>query len=857
VATETLQVCTRDANGRYSVVLDLNDGTTNTLKSGGLVLTPPAISPTLVSSVDSDGQDSTGQVVPNGTVEVDLWVKAGSQDALATAVANAIATAYPSRGTTYYLKYRPYGATYPVFYEVVAPSSHAVPYDWHEFAYNRASLKLVFTTKPYALGEQTSTFENFPSTITLSDYWQGTGLADCSVANGNLSLTGNYGLQHTLLSRKGYTPVDGCITVKFTTPSVYTAASFKVGLIFRGQSDGLTWLEAQATNDTITLRKTVNGGTAYTDVYGSTAPCVLAANTTYYMRVWFEGVKVFIQFGNALGTAGVTGTPSAQLSVTLVTTEAAYGGGNMGMDFRPGAAGASVSSLFLEPWAYGGATNFLLGLDYKTMQNVPGDLDALMDLALDSTGGSSAWGLVAWNQPVATQTNNLNLLPNWDFETDILGWDSLNLFGLVTNPGGTLTQDGTQFKTGTKALKCVGPALANWGPEAQVCVPGRFRSGQTYTFTCWVFGAAASGTVTAVMGSSSGNSQAGTPVTLAASWQQVTVQWTNAGGDVDSAAIALKFSNASVTAWVDNVHVAVGSTIPTTSTGKPEAMCVPAVIPAAVMAAQYDPTTAAQLTAGWSLQSDILASSPVYRQYLGYTGGIPATLSASCFINPASCQPGTYGIWARVKLANTITNPTLTVSVGDEYGNGQAQYTAEYGPTGKTLPVPTTDQLWRWHFLGSMYLGNPEQARAKLTLTATAGGSGQFGIDALHVMPMSQSAMRRWDGGDTAADGFIAFQPSTNGGVLIFSNLRQNVYPASAIPPVNYGWANGAMLGSPLRLAPGTSRLYVQLLKVMPGDTNTATTSDESTGLNTSGASRWFVLLRPNFTPRYRFARGG
>jgi hypothetical protein len=853
VPTEVLQVVSRTNLGRYVKVLDLNDGTTTTLKSSGLVFTPPAITPTLVGSVDTDGMDSTGQSVPNGTIEANLYVKAGTADALSTALANAINTAYPSKGTTYYLKWIPYGATFPVYYEIVGPSSHGVPYDWHEYAYLRASLKLVYTVKPFALGDQTATYEDFSGGITLTDYYTVVGNGDISVgAIGPLTLTGNYGNQHSLISRKAYTPLDGCITVKFTTPSVYTAASFKMGLAFRVQSDGLTWLELQATNNGIKFAKTVNGGTSYTDVYGATGVATLAASTTYYMRVWAEGAKLRGEIGTSLNTAGCTGV--GQINQTLTGTELAYPGGGMGMDFRPGAAGGSVSFLYMEPWAYGGINQFNLGLDYRTLLNVPGDLDCLMDVALDTTGTTAAWGQLAWNQPVATQTDNLNLLPNWDFETDILGWGSGNLFGLATVGGATLTQDATQFKTGTKSLKAVGPASANWGVEAQVCVPGRFRSGATYTFTCWVFGAAASGTVTALMGSSIGNSTAGTPVTLAASWQQVTVQWTNAGGDVDSAAITLKFSNASVSAWIDNVHVAVGSTIPTTSTGKPEAICVPAVIPAAYLATAYDPVSAAQLTQGWSLQNDTTASSAVYRQYLGYSGGIPATLSASCFINPASCQPGVYGIWARVKLANTITNPTLAVSVGDEYGAGQPQYTVEYGSTGKTLPVPSTTLLWRWHFLGSMYLGAPEQNRAKLTLTATAGGSGQFGIDAIHITPMSQSAMRRWDYGDTAADGFMSFIPP-NGGALIYSNLRQNVYPQSLPFPLNGGWAQGSLLGSPMRLAPGTSRLYLQITAVAPGDTNLATTTDEATGLNSSG-TRWFTYFRPNLTPRYRFARG-
>lgn len=150
--------------------------------------------------------------------------------------------------------------------------------------------------------------------------------------------------------------------------------------------------------------------------------------------------------------------------------------------------------------------------------------------------------------------------------------------------------------------------------------------------------------------------------------------------------------------------------------------------------------------------------------YTGYRGtaGIKTTVSgagsasALYAVDPSTMEPDEFTrntidieVWARIEIDAGVTSPRLTLSLEPSAGTnfGAAQFTPEYGSTGKLLVnKPSSGAKFRPVRLGTLTMpvdaAHPLKWNVKVA-AAWAGGSGAFGLDYLVMVPARRRACTR------------------------------------------------------------------------------------------------------------------
>lgn len=461
------RIGTFDANsGRFTVLLDLNDGTNITFVRDSFQVTPSqkqTIQPG--STRRYGGSRSAGEIHDNGTIS-GTWLCAGSTSDLAFAqLKNVLALHESTRGDLYY-EWRATGASRSTYYELRGGLPWAFDYSAVQFLGLQATkVSGGWQIAPTAAGDPMDIFDDFSVDTIATEWTQDSGAA--SVVSGQVqwASTGVKKLRHTA---RGYRPTDVTVTVKITTGT--SVAAIQAGVTVR-ELDASNYLLAQIEAANLRIYK-ADGG-VFTQL--ATTAFTPSTSTAYWVRLRAEG--------NVLSAAVYTsaptplGTSAAFIATTLTGGDATKFGAGIGGDvgFRAGEiahTGFRFDDFTSRPYSYvkpGSQTTAAHVLD---LYGIPGTAPAKVDAYTTTPSGVQ-------------------------IRSAIIGW--------APKPpaGAGITQLGVAEFTGTGDATCSGGSYSATGPNwAFTLVPNLATAddfSDTMTIEVWVvIRANATGTATVV-----------------------------------------------------------------------------------------------------------------------------------------------------------------------------------------------------------------------------------------------------------------------------------------------------------------------------------------------------------------------
>ena len=249
--------------------------------------------------------------------------------------------------------------------------------------------------------------------------------------------------------------------------------------------------------------------------------------------------------------------------------------------------------------------------------------------------------------------------------------------------------------------------------------------------------------------------------------------------------------------------------------------------PGSPLASSVAPWGIIEAETGTSLSGWASTAVGVYRggNGLQVTTSGAGTASALWAIDPSVMQPDEFTpgefqceVWARIRVGNTVVSPKLILSLEPFTGTtfGGAQYSAEYGSSGKLLTLGAGATVERPVKLGTLSLPVDTVAPLKWNLRLqgswAVGSSGVLGIDYLWLVPARQRALSpSAKPNDSAYPDFIGSTAATT--KLIRSDLSGRVASGAG----NLG-RDAGLGGSLIELPVGTVDLMVMLSSVVADD---------------------------------------
>lgn len=842
-------------NGRFSTILDVNDGTTYAFQREAFKLTPPQPQQTISQSERRyGGARVVGETHGNGAIEATWYVGgAGNPD---TAVQNAetLIAALSSPASNRYMEWRPDGAALSVYYELRGPSPGWEPqWKWIEWMQNRAiALRGVFQTAPLAVGDP----------MDISDPWTANFLADytfdaatsADVASSGGALTPVVGAALNVERRfrhtaKGYRMVEHQDLIPFTVGS--TVTGFKVGGLLQGTGpndylEGYT--DDDGTNSRLRIDKVV--GAARTNLATVNLPLRLVAGSTYYLRPRREGMTVFVDIFNSPPNI-IDTPPDSTISYSLTTAEQGTfaPGGFGGISWVPQHASASIGALRIEPFYYygqGGAGN--QGVTPQptpiSVGTVPGTASALADVSLSMSGFlPSQFGLIGW----APRVTGGNYATNGDFEVDTSGWSPAG--SAFTQSGATLSWYSSGAKFGVHAMQ-VATAGGTVNQGAFFRLYGVFRRGVTYTYSAWVKASAGTQTIQIGMGSTGtgSDSGAGASPALTTSYQQLTGTWTPSADRTDAQVFVRIPGSTAQTFQIDAYQVYQGLTAPTSypqSEGR-GAFSTFGPIPA--------PSYDAAASTGFSITTPAAGNAISGQVARWATGGAQGVLSL--WIDPSMVGADTFAgldqrveIWVRAYVPSLVTRMTIAASVKSALAVGPERFTGEFGSAGKSCIIPSfaaPGSAWRHYRLGTMNLSadpsNPHRYKLTLYLNSGAGSSGNVDLDYVLLLPSQQRAAS-----PSSKDSSSGY-PTFYGAISNNKTIRTDLSGATTTSLFAPSMPDHGLGGQLLEIGPGPTDMMVTAFNLVPDDPFLSNASDASV-VNK-------VPFHLAVIPRYFLARG-
>jgi hypothetical protein len=410
------------------------------------------------------------------------------------------------------IKWRPQGATYNQYFDVLSSSARVLNWDWlyHNRSYVVAELAPVCA--PYLFGDPYDIFDGF-DTDSSGYYTKDADGALMVIKGGALQPTaiGTSRWRHT---SRGFSYGDQQVTLKITTGSTVTSY---LGSIFicADTAGAATYLAAELTGGNLNLVKRVVdtpstlAGTAF----------ALSANTTYWLRIRREGRRldatVYTSEPTPLGAGG------SGVNYTMTLAEHwAFAPGHTGFRFAAVALGERYDDFRVEPYTY--SANVGLPDERPFYPKIAGDGPALGEFSVSVSGASNApvWGLLGW----WARAMIWNWCANGDFEDDDDGWSVAAVAG-VTGAATSKARSTTaaRNKYGGANLQVVCPATANTG--ATFKMRRRFYEGRTYVVLIWASAASAT-TLSRCRLGVSGDIASSSAVALSPTPTLYTAQWT-------------------------------------------------------------------------------------------------------------------------------------------------------------------------------------------------------------------------------------------------------------------------------------------------------------------------------------------
>jgi hypothetical protein len=249
--------------------------------------------------------------------------------------------------------------------------------------------------------------------------------------------------------------------------------------------------------------------------------------------------------------------------------------------------------------------------------------------------------------------------------------------------------------------------------------------------------------------------------------------------------------------------------------------------PGTPLASSVAPFGIIEAETGTSLSGWAVTANAVYRggNGLQVTTSGAGTASALWAIDPSVMQPDDFTagefqceVWGRIRVGNTVVSPKLILSLEPFAGTafGGAQYSAEYGSSGKLLTLGAGATVERPVKLGTLSLpvdaANPLKWNLRLQGSWAVGSSGVLGADYLWLVPARQRALSpSAKANDAAYPDFIASTGATT------KTIRSDLSGRVASGAGNAGRDSG-LGGSLLELPVGNVDLMVMLSSVVADD---------------------------------------
>ena len=539
MADAYLSLASRKA-GQTTLVLVNGDADTGYVMVEGTAWSAPTWDVRYSGQRGTQGARAAGAVPQNRGLVIPLTIEGGTTDLMLakfSALARKVDEVRRSGGV---LTWRPQGATYRTFFDVMAGSAGLR--EWGRQAHFNALLDvdLECITAPYASLDPFDVQDAF-STDTSDDYSIDAGDTVLAVSGGQLAPS-DIGTARWRRTVDGYEHGDVQVTMRVATGSSITGFRFEVF----GCADitgAETFLFAAIDETTLRVGNRV-AGTA-TDL--STASYAIAASTAYWLRFRREGALVTAELFAAEPTP--MATPDATCSAVLTSANLArHHRGHSGFQATVVDLAERYDSLEIQPFTYRNlATPEVLRLGGL----IPGDAPALCDLTVTPSGGSAApvAALVGWWPAVGPW----NMVTNGDFEDDTDGWVVTAVSG-VTGAATSITRITTaaRVKYGAAAGQIVTPATANTG--GSYFLRRRFKKGRRYLAMLWASSASQT-TNTRLRLGVSGDIASESAAALSTTPSLRAVAWTPAA-DADGAYLAFEVTAATLTTMaVDGVVV--------------------------------------------------------------------------------------------------------------------------------------------------------------------------------------------------------------------------------------------------------------------------------------------------------------
>jgi hypothetical protein len=327
----------------------------------------------------------------NSHFTVTLRCMAADPVAEADALVAAILMA-PARSA---IEWRRDGTGIPTYFPIRGDAQWTPTYEMRQRQQGAGMLvALSVEVAPYVHHGSMDVFDDF-ETDSISDYTinMGTGL----VVTSGLLFPSTTTEKRLTYSARGHAIGDGQVTAAISTTTPTT------GLVFAPRLktlDTANWIEARLTASTLSIWKYDAGTPTQLDAGVSFVPAI---NTTYWVRLRIEGLLVTAAVFSAQPTP--MGTPAAVTTHTLAGANATKYGtgitGSAGLRWIPSAAAQAVVEFAIEPYTY---RNLTLPQVIQLGGAIPGDLPALCDIEVTSSGGAAApvAGLFGWTQRPTT-----------------------------------------------------------------------------------------------------------------------------------------------------------------------------------------------------------------------------------------------------------------------------------------------------------------------------------------------------------------------------------------------------------------------------------------------------------------------
>lgn len=571
---------------------------------------------------------------------------------------------------------RDHNQTYRQHLEVLSTPGLAMT--WTQAFGNRDVAEVAFqaTCAPYAYGDPLDILDAF-DTDTEADYTvDGAGsLANYQVTGGVLDPTGALTTElRAIHTARGYLYYDHQVTVE-AHPGT-TLLNFKAGAIVK-RVDAANYLEVfvddNGTNSRLTLRKVV-AGTPTTLAGPTNLAARIAAGTPFHVRARIERNTVYAEY--FAGQPQQAAAPTLSLTAhTLSSADAAVFGmgvqGRGGIVFTPQHTDAQIRTFTLLPFVYRAASL----PDVFRLPGLPGDVDALMDVAVAVNGQPALdFALVGWaaSPPVVNlldMGDNLGAVPT--------GAWAITAVTNINAAATSVTRITTQAKYGASSLE-VTAASASADSGAQRRTYRRFRRGVTYTFRVWVRSSTSTANVAARVGNGAANDVATSAnVALSATWQLITVTWTPTADREDAHITVIRRTSGVADVFQMDAEEVYEGTVAPTLQSQVEGRGGPA--PFGIIEAENGVESGSTVTADASGSAGFVTSKSAL-----------VVVDANALTRDDLTEDALVEVWGRVRVGSNFASVTAKAKATPLRAGALPVWTLEHGAGGRTITLPLT-----------------------------------------------------------------------------------------------------------------------------------------------------------------------